>query len=1151
MSKHTTTIRLLACAAFVLPVLHSRAQQWQPVPMVSQKILDAGHFGGEGLQWPQAICIDQQEGSFILYGTDVGGIFRSTNGGERFEPANVGYHARGNCGFAIDPNNIDRAIAVAGNSGANPQHGLYLTTDRGASWSHVLKFGDYKGYRDNRDQVAYDPSSYDSILGYSTIAYWSKTDENNAGGIFKSLDGGASWEKITDSYARSVLKIHPSKGYIYLANGDLFRSMDGGATFDMIEAGVSDIDVIMTRPDRIYAVRGDGIYLSENSGDTFSKITGGSFPSDNPHKLCVYPAQPDTMVIANSTGKYNSTRHYSHDGGATWSKSGIDNSLAWGAYNNRPVIMGWMPNKPHVWSVGGAWATRSTDAGKEFEWFANGLNIVMIGGLTNINPNAPDNIFLGFQDQNAGFSTDGGTTWKYCNVSGLGWGGHCYGGYAASDQVLFTGLAGSWGGQRELRISFDGGNTWSDPNVTNGGIDVSFSDPVNPQVLFFGNQRSTDGGHTWAPMPDCHGICTASPTGNRDLYGVSGNQVVRSADRGASWSVVASLPGKAVDVAYDHLRDRIYAAMRNDGFCYVDGKSGEVTMINGRVPVDQYGSSFQPRSVAVDPVQPEVVYAAQARGPYKTDVAVVRSVNAGQTWQILNRNKRVNNTHFGIPGGQEARAVSVHPDTRELWVGTGCYGNWKIGPPETTYPGVVVRLLRPAHGDTLVMNDSILFEAEVIADSLTAEKVEFYIGDQKLGEAFAAPFSMFWKQVSPGDYLVRAEATDTTGNLFSSQPYAFTILASLLPTASIASPMDGEQFAYDPSIRFEVDASDPDGNIQLVKFFVDGEKVEEDTAAPYFFLWEDAAPGTYELSATATDNTGQTVPAGTVRITVDVKHRAITYLEDFDDGIAQEWTTIAGFWEVDGNQYWNTTNYPVENAIYTGTTFASFDYSAMAMPVWGNPFGLIFNYQDEDNYYLARLNPSPMEALLVLRESGNETILATNPYSGGGEMVWLKATVCNDGYSTTLMVNDSLILDGIPTHEFSYGYIGLHTTFNHARFDNVHVEADTTELTGNLPVKVQPAQKVRVFPNPLSSGSLMIHAPEDILPLNLEIIDIRALLRAFAARTAAGGWPLIATFAATAALPPRATRPATILPSAFIGPIHEYPAIKHNYDAVK
>lgn len=78
------------------------AQTWQAIPLVSQKILDAGHAGGEGAQVIEAIEVDHHDGSFMLMGTDVGGIYRSINGGLKWEPCNVGYHPRGNSGFAID-----------------------------------------------------------------------------------------------------------------------------------------------------------------------------------------------------------------------------------------------------------------------------------------------------------------------------------------------------------------------------------------------------------------------------------------------------------------------------------------------------------------------------------------------------------------------------------------------------------------------------------------------------------------------------------------------------------------------------------------------------------------------------------------------------------------------------------------------------------------------------------------------------------------------------------------------------------------------------------------------------------------------------------------------------------------------------------------
>lgn len=94
------------------------SEQWWPVPLVTKAVRDAGYRpGGEGGQWPQAIYIDPVDGKFLLYGTDVGGIFRSLNGGKTFEPCNRGYTPRGNGAAhdlaSIEARAVSRVVRVA------------------------------------------------------------------------------------------------------------------------------------------------------------------------------------------------------------------------------------------------------------------------------------------------------------------------------------------------------------------------------------------------------------------------------------------------------------------------------------------------------------------------------------------------------------------------------------------------------------------------------------------------------------------------------------------------------------------------------------------------------------------------------------------------------------------------------------------------------------------------------------------------------------------------------------------------------------------------------------------------------------------------------------------------------------------------------
>ena len=112
-----------------------------------------------------------------------------------------------------------------------------------------------------------------------------------------------------------------------------------------------------------------------------------------------------------------------------------------------------------------------------------------------------------------------------------------------------------------------------------------------------------------------------------------------------------------------------------------DHQHPPVTDITDRLPRDQHGDGFQTSTVAVDPVDPNVVYAG-ANGTglfFQRSNGVARSTDGGATWERLTENPAF--CPNGVTGGQMASAIRVHPRTRELFVGTDCYGTWKIGPP--------------------------------------------------------------------------------------------------------------------------------------------------------------------------------------------------------------------------------------------------------------------------------------------------------------------------------------------------------------------------------------------------------------------------------------------------------------------------------------
>ena len=104
----------------------------------------------------------------------------------------TGWEARGANGFAIDPKNARHVLGVGGNSidwdknwGPSP-NGLYLSTDKAASWKHVLAV--LTGFN---GQLAWDPTSFDAAKGFCTAAYYLTPSQ----GLLRSADGGQTWTR--------------------------------------------------------------------------------------------------------------------------------------------------------------------------------------------------------------------------------------------------------------------------------------------------------------------------------------------------------------------------------------------------------------------------------------------------------------------------------------------------------------------------------------------------------------------------------------------------------------------------------------------------------------------------------------------------------------------------------------------------------------------------------------------------------------------------------------------------------------------------------------------------------------------------------------------------------------------------------------------
>ena len=324
---------------------HADPNGWMPLPLISAENRNAGEpFGGEGGQWVQSLTIDSTDGSFLIYGTDVGGLLRSLDGGVTWEPANVGYTPRGAGGAAIDPNFPNRAIVLGVNSMPSHRHGIYLSEDHASSWEHVLPVR-MSGVRDIRDQVVFDPQTVDPEARITRDVYWSRNayerpiwgEADPDPAIYRSTDGGRTWNRLPDTehVGGGTLRADPHTAGRLLTHsfhdGGFYISEDRGETWTRMRDGhFTGLDVSPARPGEVWLTDASTLYRSTDGGRSFTPVqpAGDNLarPGYTLRGVEISPADPDRLVLWRQQDKgWDWTRHVSHDAGQTWSVIQTDN----------------------------------------------------------------------------------------------------------------------------------------------------------------------------------------------------------------------------------------------------------------------------------------------------------------------------------------------------------------------------------------------------------------------------------------------------------------------------------------------------------------------------------------------------------------------------------------------------------------------------------------------------------------------------------------------------------------------------------------------------------------------------------------------------------------------------------------------------------